>query len=494
MPTVKSIDKELVSREGLAEFMKLAWPILEPTRPLQWNWHLDADCDHAAAVLNGDIQRLLVTVPPGTNKSLLFSVFLPAYDWIGTPSRRSIFASYSSTLSIRDSVRCRRIIESPWYQERWGDSFKLTSDQNTKMKFENDKTGFRYAASVGGTVTGDRGDIVVSDDLINVKEAESEAHRTEASKFFWEVLPSRVNDLETARFIVIMQRSHSSDTAGEILKRSPGRWEHLNLPLEYEPGAAKVTSIGFKDPRTKKNEVLHPERFSDKVIAGLKEDLGSYAYAGQYQQRPTPREGGMVKEAWLGKRFKADLTSEELRKREGFVSAFQSADTASKAKEKNDPTVIGTFGEFMDGHLELWDVKRKRMEFTEGKRTFKDGFSKWTPNYCIIEDKDSGQQYIQQLGEETKTPIKAVNPGTLDKVTRMAAETPFLESLKLWLPENAPWLADFITELTTFPSSEKKDQADMISQALKYHREKKEGQIPPPPAGDAPGSIHSPDQ
>ncbi len=163
---IQSIDRELVKRDGLKEFFKQSWPILEPTRPLDWNWHLDAGCEHAEAVLNGDIQRLLVTIPPGTNKSILYSVILPAFDWIDNASRRSIFASYSSTLSIRDSVRCRRIIESPWYQDRWGDRFKLTSDQNTKMKFENDKTGFRYAASVKGTVTGDRGDFVVADDLI----------------------------------------------------------------------------------------------------------------------------------------------------------------------------------------------------------------------------------------------------------------------------------------------------------------------------------------
>ncbi len=492
IPTIQSIDKELVQREGMKEFTKLAWPILEPARPLQWNWHLDAACEHAEAVLNGDIQRLLVTIPPGTNKSLFFSVFLPAFDWVETPSRRSIFASYSSTLSIRDSLRCRRIIENPWYQERWGDSFKLTSDQNTKMKFENDKTGFRYAASVGGTVTGDRGDLVVCDDLINVKEAESEAHRVEASKFFWEILPSRVNDLETARFIVIMQRSHASDTAGEILKRAPERWEHLNLPLLYDKMSSRVTCIGFKDPRTEPGEVLHPERFSQEVIAGLKIDLGSYAFAGQYQQLPTPREGGMVKEAWLAKRFKGFLTPEELRNRDGLIEVIQSGDTASKAKEKNDPTVVGTWGVFKD-HYELWDVVRKRMEFTEGKRTFKDGFSKWTPNLCLIEDKDSGQQYIQQLREECTTAIKAINPGTLDKATRMGAEAPAIEALKVWLPENAPWLADYITELTTFPASEKKDQVDMTSQFLKFIRERAEGEVPPPPAGDNPGSKHSPE-
>lgn len=480
VPSIAALDRELVKRKGLKEFVRLAWPIIEPSEPLVWNWHLDAICDHVQAMYKGELLRILITVPPGTMKSLICSVFAPAWSWTWKPEEKSLFCSYSETLSMRDSLRTRRIIESNWYKERWGGLFQLRDDQNTKTKFENTQTGIRITTSVGGTVTGERGNNITCDDLLSAQNAESPAYRKEASNFFWEVLPSRFNDLRTGRMCVIMQRLHSSDPAGEILEKEKNklledrRWEHLNLPLEYEP-TTHVTSLGFKDPRTVEGESLHPERFTAKVIAQLKEDLGSYAYNGQYQQRPIPREGGLIKESWLRTRFSEKyLTYENLIKKKPFL-IVQSADCASKAKEHNDPTVIGTFAVFKDQKnywAECWDVFRKRVEFPEGIRRFKDLGAAWQPNFVLIEDKDSGQQYSQQLQEDQDYKFKIIkmDPEGLDKFTRMSAESTFIEKGNLHLPETAPFNASYITELTTFPSSDHDDQVDMTSQFLKWLR------------------------
>lgn len=474
LPSQSLIDKELIRRGGLRAFSKWAWPLVEPSNELYWNWHLDVLCEYTEALFKGDIKRLLINIPPGTMKSLVCSVFAPAWLWTFAPAKRMLFASYSQSLSLRDSIRTRRIISSQAYQECWGDKFTLVEDQNTKTNFENSATGFRYATSVGGTVTGNRGDLVVCDDLINVKKADSEAYRKDVHNFFWEVLPSRVNDLRTGLFLVIMQRSHSEDTAGEILAKDTGEfasdnWVHVNLPLEYEKPKFRIDMI---DKRTKEGEILHEERFPPNVIAKLKNDLGSYAYAGQYQQRPVPREGGLIKERWLSNRFNCEMSPESLMKRNPIM-VMQSADCASKPKESNDPTVIITAAIFSD-RIELWDVKKKRMEFPEAQRLFRDLTIKWSPNGMLIEDKDSGQQHIQQLraDQNFKVPIKAILPET-DKFTRMAAETPFIEAGQLWLPSEAEWVADYVTELCLFNlGAAHDDQVDATSQLLKWYRDK----------------------
>ena len=488
IPDQVHIDRELIKRLGLPEFVRQGWDVLEPGNPLIWGWHLDAISDPLEAVVRGDVRRLAIAVPPGSMKSLMSSVFLPAYIWgpVGRASWRALFASYSGTLSTRDSVRCRRLIESRWYQDRWGvsavqhgvpeaETFALATDQNAKTKFENNRTGIRTAASVGGTVTGDRGNAVVCDDLLDRKRAESDAHRAEASEFFWETLPSRVNNLERDAFIVIAQRLHTDDTIGEILKRAPERWEKLIIPMEFEPKTRCVTGIGFTDPRTDDGELLEPKRIGRETIENLKADLGTYAYAGQYQQRPAPRGGGMVKEAWI-KRFRERGANPRY--------VIQSWDTASKPAEKNDPSACGTFAVF-DDHVELWHVDVKRREFPDLVRRAKDLYASTEargpkpPTAVLVEDKDSGQQLIQMLRADTRMPVIAINPGTLDKVTRLDAETPSIEAGKLWVPADAPWVAHYIDEITTFPMSSHKDQVDMTSQALKWIREKGgSGRIP----------------
>jgi hypothetical protein len=276
------VDRELATR-SLREFVRQAWHVVEPATPFVPGWHIDAICAHLEAVTRGEIRNLLINVPPRHMKSLLVSVFWPAWEWIRWPERRWLYSSYVGALSIRDSLKCRRLIESPWYRARWSHVFSLTGDQNAKMRFDNDRSGYRLSTSVGGAVTGEGGDRIVCDDPHKVDEVESDAARKTAIDWWDVAMSTRVNDPKTSAMIIVMQRCHQRDLSGHLLEK--GNFEHLCLPAEYE-GPTRATSIGFSDPRTEQGELLWPERFGPQEIAELKINLGSYAAAGQLQQRP----------------------------------------------------------------------------------------------------------------------------------------------------------------------------------------------------------------
>src|SRR5579872_44415 len=189
----EEMDRELGAR-SLAEFVRVAWPIVEPSTPFVPGWHIDAIIEHLEAVTRGQIRNLLINVPPRHMKSLLVSVFWPPWEWIRWPERRWLFSSYAASLSIRDSLKCRRLIESPWYQRLWGERFALTGDQNTKGRFDNDRSGYRLATSVGGAATGEGGDRLVCDDPHSVNEVESDSVRNSTNGWFDIVMATRVND------------------------------------------------------------------------------------------------------------------------------------------------------------------------------------------------------------------------------------------------------------------------------------------------------------
>src|SRR5580704_7778756 len=224
------LEREYATR-SLREFVRQAWHVVQPFTPFVPGWHIDAICDHLEAVTRGKIRNLLINIPPRHMKSLLVSVFWPAWEWILLPERRFLYSSYAATLSIRDSVKCRTLIGSPWYQRFWGDRFALSSDQNTKTRFNNDRSGYRIATSVGGAATGEGGDRIVCDDPHNVQEAESDSIRKTTTDWYDVVMSTRVNDPRTAAKVVVMQRCHQRDLSGHLLAQ--GGWELLCLPAEY---------------------------------------------------------------------------------------------------------------------------------------------------------------------------------------------------------------------------------------------------------------------
>lgn len=281
----------------LYDYVKEAWHIVEPGTDFVDGLHIEPLCLHLEAAARGEIKNLLINIPPGTMKSLLVSVFFPTWLWISHPELRWLFASYDARLSTRDSVKCRKIIESEWYQSRWGERFAMASDQNQKTQFENDRSGWRFSTSVGGSGTGHHPDFIVIDDPHNVKQSESDQQRQVALDWWDGTISNRGISRNVCR-IIIMQRLHEKDLSGHVV--ASGDWEQIVLPMRFEPDRMKETSLGWNDPRaSSEQELLWPELFSEKIVAGLQTQLGSYRFAGQYQQRPMPRGGGMFKSHWF---------------------------------------------------------------------------------------------------------------------------------------------------------------------------------------------------
>lgn len=348
------------------DFSEYVWPVVEPAIPFVRGWVLEAIAEHLEAVAYGQIRRLLINVPPGFTKSLMTDVFFPAWLWgpQNRPHMRFLCAAYSEHLTVRDNMRCRSIIVSDRYQNLWKNRFHVSTDQFTKIKFANDKTGWKLATSVGGIGTGERADIVIVDDPNNPMEMESEVIRETTKMWFTEVLPDRLNNQQTSSIIVIQQRTHQEDVSGIALSREMG-YTHLMIPMRHDRTRHCVTVLGidenkqevtWEDPRTEEDELAWPERFPPHVCDELERDKGPYAWIGQYQQLPSPRGGSIIRQDyWQVWREKVFPNLE-------YIVA--SLDSAYTEKETNDPsalTIWGVFrdrGEVIESSDALWQPRR----------------------------------------------------------------------------------------------------------------------------------------
>ena len=493
---------KFAAEESFRVFVEQAWHVLEPMTPFLPGIHVDAICEHLQAVAEGRIKDLLINVPPGHAKSLLCCVFFPAWVWIKHPEKRWLFASYKADLAIRDSVKCRALIQSAWYQERWSDRFHLTDDQNEKKRFENDHTGYREITSVG-TGTGSRADLVVCDDPLSADQAQSDTERKTANDWWSGTMTTRVNDLRTGHFILVQQRLHDDDTTALCLKQ--GGYEHLCLPEEFEVDRACKTSI-WKDPRATEGQLLWPAKNGPAEIADLQRKLGSYGYAGQYQQRPTPSGGGIFKRPWfrywkpkvmnLGPVLVKlpDGTLLEIKPvdlPDEFDEQLQSWDMSFKDLKDSDYVVCGVWGS-KGANRYLIDQHRERLDFPATLAAVEMMTRKYPKALTkLIEDKANGPAVIAALRERIPGLI-AVTPGG-SKIARANAASPIAEAGNVFLPHPAIalWVDAYLDELCAFPYGRYDDQVDQTTQAL--NRIKTQEPVPPmpPSRGWSPPSEYS---
>jgi predicted phage terminase large subunit-like protein len=455
---------------SLLEFMRQMWPVLEPGREMREGWALAAMAAHLEAVADGTIQNLLINVPPGFSKSLLTGVFLPAWLWgpRNRPQARFCSWSYAEQLTVRDNRKCRLLVESDSYRARWGARFHLAGDQSEKKFFENNRTGYKFAAGIHGGSTGHRGDFKVIDDPHKVGEAESDVKREDALQFLTEVYPSRDTDEDTSS-IVIMQRVHELDVSGHIIANAADMgYDHLCLPMRYEADhpTPSRTALGFVDPRTEDGELLFPELFPEARVARMEAELrswgGDYAVAGQLQQRPFSRGGGL---------FNKDNFVVVDQAPDDIIRTVRGWDLAG-TKQKTSAYSVGVLlGICRSGQLVILDVERLRGGPLEVERRMKACAERDGHRVAISIPQDPGQAGLSQkahLAQLLHGFVVHFSPETGDKVHRARPVAAQVEAGNV-LVVRAPWLQAFLAEAESFgPGSGFKDHVDALSRAYQW--------------------------
>lgn len=434
--------------------------MVEPGTQFVPGKHIDLICKHLEAAARGLLRQLIINIPPRHMKSLLVSVLWPAWVWTYWPSSRWLSSSYAHSLAVRDTVKARRVIQSPWYQSRWGHVFQMTKDQNVKSRYENNRGGHRIATSVDSAVTGEGGEFILVDDPHNAKQVTSEVSRESVQDWWDHTMSTRQNDVNVGAKVVVMQRLHEGDLTGHLLAK--GDWEHLMLPAEFEPQRKCLTTVG-EDWRTVDGELLWAAKKGQQEIDDLKRDLGSYGAAGQLQQRPSPAEGGIFKRLWWQFYDSIPRDVDEI---------IHSWDMAFKATNDSAYVVGQTWARIGANYFLVWQL-REKLTFTESITAVKQ-LAQMNPGYSaiLIEDKANGPAIIDAL-RRTVPGILPIEPDG-SKEARAHATSPTVEAGNVFLPSPAlaPWIGDFVEECANFPNASYADQVDCFTQAVRWLRDR----------------------
>jgi len=495
-------------RRSFREFVKGAWHVVEPGKEFKGGWHIDAICDHLTYVSLGDIDDLVINIPPRHSKSTIVAVLWPAWEWTWKPQTQWLFATYALSLTLRDSVKCRRLIMSPWYQERFGNAFSLSSDLNQKGRFDNDHNGYRLATAVAGTATGEGGDKIVVDDAHNMKEINSDTIRSGVIDWWRNVMSTRGNDPKALGRVIIAQRGHHQDLPGHVL--ASGTWVHLNLPGYFVPKTRCVTrakktssrvvpanpengfTVGddfnplvrddviFVDPRNKENELLTPDRFGPEEMAKLSLELTERAFEAQIQQNPSAKGGNIMKVHHWREWVEPELPDIKM--------IIQVYDTAFEESEESDFSARTTWGIFeheerLDPSLPwtaqykgqtrlcimLLERLNRRMEFPELRKNAMEAAQLWKPDKILVEKKASGHSLAQEL-RRAGLPVSRIKVNDSKFVRAHAASLVLERGCVFYVKRN--WAQEVITQCGNFPADDHDDMVDTCTMAMLWLRKR----------------------
>lgn len=495
------VNGNLIDRNrGLLAFIRYFWDVLEPETKLVEGWAMDTICQHLEAVTLGKITRLLINVPPGFMKSLITNVWWPAWEWgpMNMPHLRHVSFSYSSGLTMRDNVKFRTLVSSEKYRTLWGDRFEV--EKEGEIRITNNKQGFKFASSVGGIGTGERGDRIVLDDPHSVTQSESDIVRAQTIRWFRETMSNRLNDLERSTITIIMQRVHQGDVSGEILEQGMP-YCHVMIPMRFETGRDVVNTLGWLDPRTEEGELAWPERFSPVAVDEMEATMGSWATAAQHQQRPAPRGGGII-EYNFWRSYDPETAVQyfgmQYPRYPDMDFSVLAVDTAQTEKKQNDPSAAVLLGVCRDAlygrnQVFLMTAWAERLEFFELCNKIEETCRKWRVHKVLIEDKASGLPLASELRRRTRMisahiahgkqehrekadfTVQTVSPEG-DKVARAYSVQGLFEAGVVWAPSDGNGVykafADRVmVELAELPKGRHDDLADAMVYGLKFLRE-----------------------
>lgn len=451
---------QAVLRNDFASFIERSFCELNPQANFVPGQYIELLAATLEKCRTGQTKRQIINLPPRTLKSHAATVAFSAWLLGHEPTSQIICASYGQDLADKHARDCRTLMSSAFYLGLFPRTV-LSPEKLSVNDFMTTQQGFRMATSVGGVLTGRGADILILDDPMKPEDALSETRRRASNDWYFNTLLSRLNSKENGVIIIVMQRLHEEDLVGEVMERE--HWDVLSLPAiavddecyRYEGlfgGSSFVRKVG---------EALHPERDSVETYRKIRETVGEYNFESQYQQSPISREGGLIKREWL--KF---YSPEE--KPKNFRMIVQSWDTANKAGELNDFSVCTTWGIY-EKQFYLLHVCRKRLTFPALKHAAKNLYEQYHPRKVVIEDKSSGTSLIQELKAEGLLGIEAYQPPPgSEKLMRAAGQSIKFESGQVRLPQEAPWLHEYLRELTGFPGTKFDDQVDSTTQALDF--------------------------
>jgi predicted phage terminase large subunit-like protein len=451
-------------RQDFSSFAARCFHELNPQTEFAMNWHVQVIAAKLTAVRQGKIRRLIINLPPRHLKSLMASIAFPAWCLGHDPSAQILCVSYAQDLSDKLARDCRTIMMSPWYRQIF--PTRLAPHRQAVQEFITTRQGYRLASSTGGVLTGRGADIILIDDPLKPEEALSEAQRKAANEWYDHTLYSRLNDKRHGAIVIIMQRLHEDELVGHVLAQEG--WEVLSFPAIAEADEVhRIETIwGAQCFRRRQGEALHPDREPLETLDRIRRTIGEYNFAGQYQQSPAPLGGGLVKVEWFKRYGEKDRP-------ERFDRIVQSWDTANKATELSDFSVCTTWG-VRGKDLFLLGLFRQRLEYPALKRAVRELRSLFGANEVLIEDKASGTQLIQELITDGCYGVTRYQP-TCDKIMRVHAQTAMIENF-VYIPEAAPWLAEYLHELMVFPNGKHDDQVDSTAQFLDWFKKPYPGQ------------------
>jgi predicted phage terminase large subunit-like protein len=423
------------------------------------NWHIEVIVAKLTAVREGRIRRLIINLPPRHLKSLLASVAFPAWCLGHDPSAQILCVSYAQDLADKLARDCRSIMMSSWYRRIF--PTRLAPHRHAVQEFITTRQGYRLATSTGGVLTGRGADLILIDDPSKPEEALSDARRKATNQWYLNTLYSRLNDKCRGAIVIIMQRLHEDDLVGHVLGQEP--WEVVCFPAiaEADEQHEIETICRTQCFGRRQGEALHPAREPLTTLARIRCTIGEYNFAGQYQQSPAPLGGGLVKAEWFRRYREKDRP-------ESFERIVQSWDTANKATELSDFSVCTTWG-ICGKKLYLLGLLRQRLEYPALKRAVREQQNLCHATEVLIEDKASGTQLIQELITDGCYGVARYQP-TMDKIMRLHAQTTMIENGFVYIPETAPWLAEYLHEMTVFPNGKHDDQVDSTAQFLDWFK------------------------
>jgi predicted phage terminase large subunit-like protein len=449
---------QAVLRQNFYSFVQKAFQEVAPEQDFHKNWHVEAIAWHLQRVAAGETTRLVITLPPRHLKSICGSVAFPAWILGHDPTNRVICVSYAESLAKKHSLDCRRVMQALWYRQMFH-SARLSEEQNTALEFATAAGGSRLATSVAGTITGRGGNIIIIDDPLKPEEALSETQRNKVNDWYDRTLYSRLDDKSCGAIVIIMQRLHLEDLAGHVLEN--GGWEHLNLPAIAEtreeiPVGPDVNYI--REP----GELLHPAREPQKILDEIRRQLGSFNFSAQYQQDPLPADGEIIRWRWFHTYQPAPVW-------QPGDQIVQSWDTAMKVGADNDFSV-GTTWLVRGCDYCLLDVVRERLLYPDLKARIIAEARHYHTQALLIEDTGTGTGLIQDLQRAGPADVPKPIPmrPRMDKLTRMQIQSAKIEAGHVYLPRQAPWLAEFRREFLQFPHGRYDDQVDSVSQFLTW--------------------------